>query len=69
MIDFLCEMRDFWIWCASLLALTAVLWAVPRTRRMPGIMMTGFLLECLTVATTSGTVILISGVVALITSL
>ena len=37
MIDFLWEMRDFWIWCASLLVLTAVLWAVPRTRRMPGI--------------------------------
>ena len=42
MIDFLYEMRDFWIWCASLLVLTAILWAVPRTRRMPGIMMTGW---------------------------
>ena len=42
MIDFLCEMRDFWIWCASLLVLTGLLWTVPRTRRMPGIMMTGW---------------------------
>ena len=42
MIDFLCEMRDFWIWCASLLGLTALLWAIPPTRRMPGIMMTGW---------------------------
>ena len=42
MIDFLCEMKNFWIWCASLLVLTAILWAVPRTRRMPGIMMTGW---------------------------
>ena len=42
MIDFLCEMRDFWIWSGSLLALTALLWAFPKTRRMPGIMMTGW---------------------------
>ena len=42
MIDFLYEMRDFWIWCASLLGLTALLWAIPPTRRMPGIMMTGW---------------------------
>ena len=42
MLDFLCEMRDFWIWSGSLLMLTAVLWAVPKTRRMPGIMMTGW---------------------------
>ena len=42
MLDFLCEMRDFWIWSASLLVLTGVLWAVPKTRRMPGIMMTGW---------------------------
>ena len=42
MIDFLCEMRYFWIWCASLLALTGLLWAVPKTRRMSGFMMTGW---------------------------
>lgn len=42
MIDFLCEMRDFWIWCASLLGLTALLWAIPPTRQMSGIMMTGW---------------------------
>ena len=42
MIDFLCEMKNFWIWSASLLVLTAILWAVPRTRRMPGILMTGW---------------------------
>ena len=42
MIDFLYEMRDFWIWYASLLGLTALLWAIPPTRRMSGIMMTGW---------------------------
>ncbi len=42
MIEFLCEMRNFWIWCASLLLLTGVLWAVPPTRRMPGCFMTGW---------------------------
>ena len=42
MIEFLCEMRNFWIWCASLLLLTGVLWAIPPTRRMPGCFMTGW---------------------------
>ncbi|MBR0459792.1 MAG: hypothetical protein IJJ26_11200 [Victivallales bacterium] len=42
MLDFLWETRAFLLWCVSLLLLTGVLWAVPRTRRMRGIFMTGW---------------------------
>ena len=42
MIDFLYEMRYFWTWSAPLLVLTGLLWAVPKTRRMSGFMMTGW---------------------------
>ncbi|MBQ9336196.1 MAG: hypothetical protein IJS14_02720 [Lentisphaeria bacterium] len=42
MIGFLKEISGLLVWSGSLLALTALLWAVPKTRRMPGYLMTGW---------------------------
>ena len=42
MIEFLKEIQGLLIWCGLLFALTALLWAIPKTRRMPGIFMTGW---------------------------
>ena len=39
-IGLLWEIRGFPLRCASLLLLSGLLWAVPETRRMPGIFMT-----------------------------
>ena len=41
MIGFLKEIQGLLVWCGLLLALTALLWAIPKTRRAPGIFLTG----------------------------
>ena len=35
-------MREILCWCALMLLLSGTLWAIPKTRRMPGIFMTGW---------------------------